>query len=224
MSVMNTFNEEVSPGIPALDQKSTSVFLSLLDSAADKGITMTRTKLVKLLYLLDLQRVANRLQPATSIEWRWRHYGPYANSIYHTESELCRVGLIESIPRQWGANNGRELRLLKSEYVSPESDIIASIDAVIKEFGHMTPTQIKDHTYTTAPMLAAQKNGDREVLLDMKLARPKINVRRVASRYSRRRAETQKEAFDNAGAQPELLQMISDTSLTRRRANKLLEA
>jgi len=221
---MNTFKEEVPSTETSLDAKSRSVFLALLSSAANKGITVTPTKLVKLMYLLDLQRVSNRLEPATSINWRWRHYGPYANSIFYSESDLCREGFIESVPRRWGNREGRELRLLRQDYVAPALDVIASIDAVLQEFGHLTPTQIKDHTYTTAPMIAAQQNGNREVLLDLRLARPRINVRRVASKYANRRAATPKESFDNAAAQSELRQVVSDTSRTRYRANKLLEA
>lgn len=208
-----------------LDQKTTSVMLAILDAAAENKLLITATKLVKLLYLLDLKQIASGSQPATAIEWRWRHYGPYSDAIYFAEQSLCRDGYIHSEDRQWSNSKGRVLTLASgAKYVSPEPDIITRIDEVIREFGMLTPTQIKEHTYKTAPMLAAQRAGEREVLLDMRLARPKLNVSRVAARYAARRAATRKEAYNDAEAQSELLRVVSATAGTRHRANKLLDA
>ncbi len=46
--------------------------------ALDRGVTPNRTKLVKLLYLIDVDRVRSRQEPLTGYEWVFFHYGPYA--------------------------------------------------------------------------------------------------------------------------------------------------
>lgn len=51
---------------------------------------------------------------------------------------------------------------------------------------------------------------------------PKLDIARVAGRYATRRAETPKEDFDDEAAQRELLDTISATSATRKRANEAL--
>lgn len=52
--------------------------------------------------------------------------------------------------------------------------------------------------------------------------RPQLNLARIAARYSVRREATSKEPFNDAAAQQELLQIISETSETRERANEAL--
>jgi uncharacterized phage-associated protein len=220
-----TFTDAVTPsGEPSLDQKSLSAFLAILDAASKKKLLITRTKLVKLLYLLDLKQVASGREPATTIEWRWLQHGPYSNAIYFAERRLCNDGYINSEEHQWSSTKGHVLTLIKPKYVSPEPDILARIDEVISEFGSLTPTQIKDHTYQTAPMLAAQIIGERDVLLNMKLARPRVNLQKVSARYAIRRVATHKHPFNDAEAQSALLRVMADSAQTRERANKILGA
>lgn len=40
-----------------------------------------KTRLVKLLYLVDLLNVRDRNEQATNLEWVFYHYGPYAFGI-----------------------------------------------------------------------------------------------------------------------------------------------
>src|SRR2546427_12940168 len=59
-----------------------------------------KTRLVKLLYLVDLYHVRDRGSQLTSFRWRFYHYGPYASEI----ETAIRRGLHETI-RVAGSGN-----------------------------------------------------------------------------------------------------------------------
>lgn len=70
--------------------------LALLRAARVDGVIVNRTKLAKLLYLADLRAVEQGLPPGTSVEWRWRHYGPYSDILLRVEGDLERAEVIEA--------------------------------------------------------------------------------------------------------------------------------
>ena len=65
----------------------------------NRGITLTQTKLVKLLYLVDVDRVAGRAEPLSGLRWVFFHYGPYALELPDT---LSKMEGSEIITRRYG--------------------------------------------------------------------------------------------------------------------------
>lgn len=60
----------------------------------DRGATLTRTKLVKLLYLIDVSRAEGLGRTLTGLHWRFLHYGPYAPELGATLEKLEHRGAI----------------------------------------------------------------------------------------------------------------------------------
>ena len=50
----------------------------LVGRSVERGATLNRTKLIKLLYLVDVESVQAAGRPFTSLRWVFFHYGPYA--------------------------------------------------------------------------------------------------------------------------------------------------
>lgn len=138
---------------------------------------MTRTKVVKLLYLADLRSAASEGQARSGILWRWWHYGPYCQSLRRVENALVDDGLIERNTSYVSADI--EEAVLSAPHVSsPVSaeapDFLAHLDAVLAEHGDKTAKALTEMAYETDPMIEATGTGDRGMLLNMPGARAEI--------------------------------------------------
>ena len=54
----------------------------------DMGAGFGKTKLVKLLYLMDVENYRRRQETISGLEWCFYHYGPYAFEIDSALNEL----------------------------------------------------------------------------------------------------------------------------------------
>jgi hypothetical protein len=76
------------------------VILHFVQAVADRGASLPKIKLVKLLYLLDLEAWKTKGVPVTGLDWQFFHYGPYtatlepvldrAEGVYFNRVELER--------------------------------------------------------------------------------------------------------------------------------------
>lgn len=57
------------------------VILRFVRAVADRGASLPKIKLVKLLYLLDLEAWKQRGTLVTGLDWQFFHYGPYTSTL-----------------------------------------------------------------------------------------------------------------------------------------------
>jgi hypothetical protein len=57
------------------------LILEFVRAVADRGASLPKIKLVKLLYLVDLAAWETKGEIATGLDWMYYHYGPYARSL-----------------------------------------------------------------------------------------------------------------------------------------------
>ena len=57
------------------------VILHFVEAAADRGVSLPKIKLVKLLYLVDLASQETTGRIATGLDWIFYHYGPWAPAL-----------------------------------------------------------------------------------------------------------------------------------------------
>ena len=141
---------------------------ALLVLAGRRGLHMTRTKAVKLLYLADLRSVAADGVTRTGVLWRWWHYGPYCQSLREVEDQLVDEGAVS-----------RELRRL-SPYVtetvltaSPSTieipaqtaELAPFLDAELAAHGRRTAQDLMALSYATPPMRAAREHDEQGLAL-----------------------------------------------------------
>lgn len=191
----------------------------LLASARASGVVINRTKLAKLLYLADLRAVEEGLPPGTEVEWRWRHYGPYSNVLIGIEEDLQIGGVIDVAEGEtFFGNTERRLRLLiEAPQVEIDERFQEIVDAIVQQYGKLSATQLKDMTYQTAPMAAAQRHGQREVRLDLTGGDPYPDLAPALARL-RGMARTMPPLDAEPGAVHELVAELDDLAEARREA------
>jgi uncharacterized phage-associated protein len=141
----------------------------LLKTARENGVLVNRVKLAKLLYLADLRAVEAGLPPGTDVEWRWRHFGPHSSVLQAVENDLFAAQVIQ-VERSVTYYGNKEVRLRLVEanpHVEIDRRFAKIVSDILKDYGRLSATQLKDMTYQTAPMLTAAAKGKREVRLDL---------------------------------------------------------
>ena len=150
---------------------------ALVRLAGDRGLHMTRTKVVKLLYLADLRSVASNGKARSGILWRWWHYGPYCQTLRRVEDRLVADGAVERNTSRLSTDI-EEAALSASRTSADVSaqagDFLAHLEAVLEDHGRKNARELTDTAYDTVPMLEAQRVGERGILLDMHEARTDI--------------------------------------------------
>lgn len=126
----------------------------------DRGATLTRTKLVKLLYLIDVSRSEGLGgRTLTGLRWRFLHYGPYAPELGATLEELENRDVI------FGGKFGdatlyRGARDVPDPQAWPAS-ICLSVDRVVDDWAGAELNRLLDYVYFhTTPMKGAQRGED----------------------------------------------------------------
>ena len=198
---------------------TSAAVVQVLMAARANGIVINRTKLAKLLYLADVRAVEEDLPPGSDVEWRWRHYGPYSNVLRAIEDDLETAGVLQVVRTENDYGN-REIRL-RLLIAHPQLDIdprfAAIVDEVMQSHGRLSASQLKDLTYQTLPMRAAQRAGQRELRLDLSGGEPYPDIHESMARL-REIAKELPLSEDEPGATDDLAQEIDDWTQLRREA------
>lgn len=144
---------------------------ALLWLAGQRDMHMTRTKAAKLLYLADLRSIKLEGAARSGVLWRWWHYGPYCQTLRTAEDSLVEAGLVTRESWRLSASVVEHRLAAAADSVAAlvagADDFIAHLDAVLDEHGHSSAQAITDVAYRTEPMLDAQAEGVRGMLLDL---------------------------------------------------------
>lgn len=146
--------------------------------AKEHGVTLNRTKLVKLLYLIDVERVRSRRDPLTGLDWVFFHYGPYAMELIDT---LEAMEGSELSVQPW-----KDSVLYRGAPDAPDGEdwvpgIRGLVDSVIKRYAPLDLNELLDYVYfRTGPMIDAQRGQqlDLQLARDDPSQRPAVPLRR----------------------------------------------
>jgi hypothetical protein len=157
------------------------------EHAAKKGFVLNRTKLVKILYFLDLTAWGEIGRIVTGIEWRWDNYGPYAAEIVETCIRMSKSGELEASQTQneYGTTEYRIRSKSPRYFQEPNPSLVKLVDGVVGEYGLYIASTLRDLSYKTEPMLYVQTHGHRGDLLEFPTPVPsRAAVRRTVARYA----------------------------------------
>jgi hypothetical protein len=137
----------------------------LVARALDRGVTLNQTKLVKLLYLVDVERAASGRPSLTGLRWIFFHYGPYALEFPQTLEPLEGTALI--------VDGYKDARLYRAAPEAPDGDdwppaTRRQVDDVIRRFVGLDLNELLDHVYFHTPPMRDAVRGEP---LDMSRAR-----------------------------------------------------
>jgi hypothetical protein len=131
-------------------------------AAMQPGRPLTRTKLVKYLYLCDLKAVEKQGRPLTAINWQSYYYGPFSSEVIAAAEGCDGRTIVERIgsqangqPYYWYDPIGR-----KTGEESLGADERSICDAVLDEFAGLPLPQLLARVYDTEPYKNAAKLGD----------------------------------------------------------------
>jgi hypothetical protein len=162
------------PLFPPTDPDLRALIAYIVAKARDRGITLNRTKLVKLLYLIDVERVRGRRAPLTGLEWVFFHYGPYAFELIETLDAMEGAELV--------ADRFYDSILYRAAPGAPDAEdwnaaTKSTVDRVIDRFAPLELNTLLDYVYFhTGPMADAE----RGMPLDLSRARQDPLERRHA--------------------------------------------
>ena len=129
-------------------------------------ISFGKTKLVKLLYLIDVENYRRRRNILSGLEWRFYHYGPYAFEIADALESLSLDIPQESFKTEQGHKAivfrpNRNLHSMLGKRV--RSSELSLVNGIINEWGDVELNPLLNHVYFyTEPM----KNAKRGEVLD----------------------------------------------------------
>jgi hypothetical protein len=122
------------------------------------GFEIGKTKLIKLLYLLDLENFRSNKKTDTELNWIFYKYGPYA---FELEEFLENIGVIEEEIPTKGGRVFLRLGIDHQEEVEIGIEKRLILDSLIKEWGDASLSELLDYVYfDTEPMMEAQTRGE----------------------------------------------------------------
>jgi hypothetical protein len=152
------------PLIRNIEPDARELIAYVVAHARERRITLNRTRLVKLLYLVDVESVRAGRDPITGFEWSFLEFGPAA-------AEL--IAILEDMERRTAL-----YRAAPDDAPDGENWISGTrrtVDGVVERFAPLPPNELLDRVYFhTGPMSDACP-GQR---LDIRRARDDAGPRR----------------------------------------------
>ncbi|MEW6417292.1 MAG: Panacea domain-containing protein [Nitrospirota bacterium] len=146
-----------------------NIIKQIIKSAKEQDINIpAKTRLIKLLYLIEIEYYKHYQKRLTDLKWQFYHYGPYTSEI---ESILGSPDIEEEIPFVLGGGKlGSQYDLVREEVeVYLSSDIRRLIDHVVKEWGDIDLNKLLDYVYFETEPMRDAKRGE---LLDFTKIKP----------------------------------------------------
>ena len=121
---------------------------------------LTKTRLTKLIYLIDWESSLESGAQLTDIEWYFNHYGPYVSDVFDTADEDSDLRIVEKV-----SNFGTKKFLVESKIEKSELQFELNeserkiIDKVIDKTKSMNWNEFIDYVYSTYPIVKSEKYG-----------------------------------------------------------------
>lgn len=135
--------------------------LALISEAREAGISgLTRTALVKYVYLLDVfcAEEYEGMKRCTPLEWVFLHYGPYSSDLAACLDELEARSFLETEERSSGDKEFAVYKLtdrtppLRLRDLGLPGDAASRLAHAIREFAYSLPLLLNYVYFKTAPM------------------------------------------------------------------------
>jgi hypothetical protein len=187
--------------MPSLNRAQLKQLVSAIASLIrEYGGTPTKTKLLKLLYLADVENWRDHGQRLTDLNWIFYLYGPWTEQYDQLLSEMKSEGVIEVNP---GHEDGEAtfinaLHPAKLEQVDLSTPTYFAIKGLIERWGPQRTAELLDYVYfETEPMV----NAVRGQALDFGSVKPRAAVplyRPVKSQATQGEIARMRRAFQAA--------------------------
>jgi len=160
---------------------------TLSSQMAIRGYRLNRTKLVKLLYFIDLAAWEEMGRLVTGVNWTWDHYGPFSGAILEACNDMADTGELNVRVEGIGPDS-REFHIRSEDvryFKRPSEEVVRLIRSVVRDYGALSATRLKELSYQTAPMKRVIEEGRRGDELQF-VRRPvsSSDVKNAVARYA----------------------------------------
>ena len=122
---------------------------------------ITKTQLVKLIYLVDLESVRFTGTQASDIKWKFHHYGPYDENLDGRLKKLEKNSII-TVQQKSKKDHPDDIYFLyqhtgkemKYEFEPMKKQII---DTILSQYGSFTLDALLKYVYETEPMRKSKR-------------------------------------------------------------------
>jgi hypothetical protein len=166
---------------------------------------VTKTKLLKLVYLFDVEFYRRNRRLFTGFNWKFFHLGPWTREFDPIVDDLVRSGAlleVQSTKSEYDTKFFRAETPLDFSSLFSSFDDEASLRIVLNAWGDRSTGEILDHVYfRTEPM----EQGIRNEVLDFSLipeGRPEKYVRSSSGKSSRQIIALKKEFAERVASLP----------------------
>jgi len=149
------------------------LLLYIVDQLQDMEAQVSTIRLVKLLYLIDLEYFIKHKKTLTEINWVFYHYGPY----FFEVGDVLRSASIDLEAREVMTQRGKgyTYRVIDTQDISKLVDFTTEqqINRIIKQWALEDTQALLDFVYNTPPI----KKGQRGNPIDFSLALEKRELK-----------------------------------------------
>jgi len=148
---------------------------------AERMFPPQMTRLVKLLYLAEVEYYRRSQKRLTSLDWKFYHFGPYPPSLRTSLGDRS----IDAVDLSGGRVAKHILRELPEDRRSVDSTVAAVVSDVVHQWGDADLNRLLDYVYfETEPMQVANRGNslDFSVVKPLQAAKPiriKIDDKRL---------------------------------------------
>ena len=131
----------------------------LVDQVVDQGGSPNKTTLIKLVYLVDVECWRKLGKPATGLEWRFHHYGPYSAELERDINDNTFLHVFGDRHSGYGfspSSQWEEIRAVFNARFDPAVRCVA--DGVVNQWSLENIETILEYVYfETEPMQDARR-------------------------------------------------------------------
>jgi len=133
-------------------------------SKLEGRVKIGRTRLMKLLYLIDLVAKHKLGRTVTGARYYYYLFGPFSDEVQQAVIDLTRQGLLEDDPELTHMGQAHNYRTAENVDVNGVCEDISVeerelIDEVVKKIGRRSLDYVVRTAYQTRPMKTAQPNS-----------------------------------------------------------------
>jgi len=168
------------------------VLLQILSEASIKTISIGKTQLVKLLYLIEVEYYRVNGSRLTDLPWLFYHYGPYA---FELQEILQEPEFAQTL---WETKKGNQYTIMKvaeqsvsyGRYIKDTKTSLL-IKKIVGQWASKPLEELLDYVYfETEPMQAIEKRGDLLDFTTIQKGASDIIVPLKASKETEQRVST----------------------------------
>jgi hypothetical protein len=149
-----------------MNVETNALIPAIVSYLSERTVNVSKTKLLKLLYLFDVEFYREHGMTFTGFEWKFFHLGPWTAEFENLLTTLTQRGLLSEVPFSAKGYDGTVLRTEQTTSLRSAVGNLAdelTLSRILNDWGNQPTGRLLDHVYfQTEPM----EHGVRNHLLD----------------------------------------------------------